>query len=297
KNILLILTAFNLILCSISCKDKRAKHIENVIVITEVFGDGQKVTAVAVEYDEKIKNSSLSPDTYYVEGRTITKVYAHDSPGKEFFGKDGKYVIIELSLADTNVATFIQNGRTSTIIKPKILVKQLKAIQTSDGKTYQALPDVIENNEQINLVVDDFKQLEYKDKETGKILKYNLYVPKDYTKHNSYPLVMFIHDAGTTSTDVFTTLVQGLGAVVWATPLEQSKHECFVLAPQYSTQIVNDDSEASEYLDITINLIKELMHEYNIDWNRLYATGQSGGCMMSIAMNIKYPDFLRLLFW
>ena len=121
-------------------------------------------------------------------------------------------------------------------------------------------------------------------------MKYNLYVPKNYDKNKSYPMVMFIHDAGVTSTVTDTTLVQGLGGVIWATPSEQAKHECFVLAPQYSTQIVNDSSQATEDLDATVNLITSLESQYNIDKNRVYATGQSGGCMMSIAMNIKYPD-------
>lgn len=63
-----------------------------------------------------------------------------------------------------------------------------------------------------------------------------------------------------------------------------------VLAPQYSTRIVNDNSEATEDLDITVDLINTIAGQYNIDKNRLYTTGQSGGCMMSIAMDIKYPD-------
>lgn len=49
-------------------------------------------------------------------------------------------------------------------------------------------------------------------------------------------------------------------------------------------------------LDTTIHLIEKLSQQYNIDNNRLYATGQSGGCMMTIAMNIKYPDLFAACF-
>ena len=101
---------------------------------------------------------------------------------------------------------------------------------------------------------------------------------------------LFIHDAGVTSAETKTTLIQGLGAVIWATPSEQAKHECFVLAPQYNTVMVNDQSEASNDLDIVVNLIADLESRYTIDKNRLYTTGQSMGCMSSIALNIKYPD-------
>lgn len=35
--------------------------------------------------------------------------------------------------------------------------------------------------------------------------------------------------------------------------------------PQYAIEIVNDDSEASVFLDVTINLIKDLTKKYSID--------------------------------
>jgi predicted peptidase len=266
------------------------KHIKSVAAITEVFGDGQKLTAVAIEYDKDISNLKLSKSVFSVEGRTITKVYANTAAAKAAQGINGRYAIIELSPSDNGAALFVQRGRTSTRSEAKVYVTQTGDIMTTDGEKYTLNTDVITTTRLINLVVDDFGQFEYKDPKTGLLLKYNLFVPKNYYKNKSYPMVLFMHDAGTTNTETKTTLIQGLGAVIWATPSEQAKHECFVLAPQYSTQIVNDNSEASEYLDITVDLINALVSQYSIDKSRLYTTGQSGGCMMSIAMNIKYPD-------
>lgn len=62
---------------------------------------------------------------------------------------------------------------------------------------------------------------------------YNLSVPENYDPTKPYPLLLFIPDASATSPDHDRTLIQRLGAVIWATPLEQAKHEAFVLAPQY----------------------------------------------------------------
>jgi predicted peptidase len=146
-----------------------------------------------------------------------------------------------------------------------------------------------ENKELMKRVVDDFQQLEFTDFETGITLQYNLFIPKNYDPQELYPLVLFIHDAGAVSTDPRMTLIQGLGAVIWATPAEQAKHESFVLAPQYSHGIVNDKSEATPDLDVTVDLVKALLSQYNIDKNRVYTTGQSMGCMASIEMLIKYP--------
>lgn len=100
-----------------------------------------------------------------------------------------------------------------------------------------------------------------------------------------------MHDAGATSDVTRTTLYQGLGAVCWASPEDQAKRPCFVLAPQYDEIIADDDNQTSSMMETTINLIRHLSETYNIDSKRRYTTGQSGGCMMSIAMNIHYPGF------
>lgn len=147
-----------------------------------------------------------------------------------------------------------------------------------------------ENEKAVNLAVRAFQQSTFTDPDTGIALKYNLFIPENYDASKSYPLVLFIHDAGVVGDDPRITLIQGLGAVIWATPSEQAKHECFVLAPQYPTVIVNDFYEARPHLDVTVDLVNAVVGQYNIDENRLYTTGQSMGCMMSIEMMIRNPD-------
>lgn len=300
------------------------KHIKSITAITEVFGDGQKTTAVAVQYDKKIKNSSLTKSTFFVTGRTITKVYANNAALKASNGVDGMYVIIELSATDKNASTapgmgggpppggnstsgsgvggppsdngsgdqsggphFTASYKVNTA---KVTVKQAEFVTTTDGEKYAANSTAIQNDKVSNLVVDDFKQLVYKDAVSGLTVKYNLYVPKNYDKKKSYPMILFIHDASVLSNDTRATLVQGVGAVEWATPEEQAKHECFVLAPEYSVTTANDNFETTKDLDATVDLIKSLEGQYSINKNKIYTTGQSMGCMSSIALNIKYPD-------
>ena len=282
----------------------------SVTAITEVFGEGQKTTAVILEYDKKINSESLSTSTFSVDGRTITKVYTNKLAEKTERSVDGKYVIIELSKDDANASTLSQTkpsgdgaakstqemtGPPATmpeikIVPPVLNVTQIRDIKTTNGKVYKASANVVTNNKIKNLIVDDFIKLEYKDPVNGNILKYNLYVPKNYNKNKSYPLVLFIHDAGNVSNNSDVTLIQGLGAVSFASPSDQAKHESFVLAPQYEKATVNDNNETTNYLDTTVNLIKEIEGKYNIDANRLYTTGQSMGGISSIALNIKYPD-------
>ncbi len=66
----------------------------------------------------------------------------------------------------------------------------------------------------IKSVVPKFKQLEYTDSETGKVLKYNLYVPQNAEPGKKYPLVLFMADASTPGTDYTTPITQGYGALV-----------------------------------------------------------------------------------
>lgn len=271
-------------------------HVKSATAITQVFGDGQKLTAVAVEFDRDIDNSKLSMSTFKVDGRTIAKVYTNTAPTTADQGTNGKYAIVELLPTDRGAALYAASGGTRIRKEAKASVTQTRTVTTMNGDTYPANNRAIATSKTANLIVDDFKQFEYKDPKTGETLKYNLFVPKNYDKSKSYPLVLFMHDLGATSTVTTTTLVQGLGAVVWASPLDQSKHESFVLAPQYSTQVVNDRSEASSSLDTTVNLVNWLTSQYSIDKNRLYMTGQSMGAMMTIAINIKYPDLFAASF-
>lgn len=317
--------------CTSAAKEQTvdSQPIKSVTAITEVFGDGQKVSAVVLEYDKAIDTSKLKSSDFTVEGKNVTKVYANTAAAKASQGVNGQYVIVELSTAITPDTMMNGNGAgrgNSTGNEPRnaaqesshnanrpqggggpqlgsaatdsaestpltVNVTQSGDIATEDGQTYKADPRVMTNSKNINLVVEDFKQLVYTDPNyNNEKLMYNLYMPKNYDPSRKYPLVLFMHDAGVVSNNPVKTLTQGLGAVIWAAPSEQAKNECFVVAPQYTSVIAGDNSETTEQMDITVNLIKELTKQYSIDTNRIYNTGQSMGGMTSIAMDIKYPD-------
>jgi predicted peptidase len=272
-------------------------QIKAATAISRVLGDGQKLTAVALEYNTTIDAAKIDAKAFTVEARTITKAYANISAATAEAGVDGRFVILELSPDDANAPLYIMGrgpGTAPTHKQATAAVAQIAALTAKDGSA--VAPAAATTDRAINLVVDDFNQAEFKDEETDDTLKYNLFIPKNYDKSKSYPLVLFMHDAGVTSPDPMMTLVQGLGPTAFANDTDQTKHEALVLAPQFSRQVVNDKSEASSDLDTTINLIKWLMTQYSIDANRLYTTGQSGGGMMSIAMMLKYPDVFAAAF-
>ncbi|WP_406457340.1 alpha/beta hydrolase-fold protein [Streptomyces sp. NBC_01622] len=301
-------------------------HVKGLTAITQVFGAGQKLVAVAVEYDREIDGRTLSTSTFTVTDRTVTKVYTNRSADLAERARYGRYVIVELSPDDTAAALWVtqQGGGTpptggtgtgdsgggvgaggpkvgdttpgGTIVAAKATLTQAGTVTTAHGTQYPASTTALTTDGVKNLIVDDFQQFTFADPVTGQTLNYNLFVPKDYNPRKSYPLVLFMHDASVVNVATEGPLVQGLGAVCWASPEDQARHEAFVLAPEYGSVVIDDDYLPSTLFDATANLVESVTQQYSIDRKRRYTTGQSMGAMMSLGLNIKYPDLFAAAF-
>lgn len=116
---------------------------------------------------------------------------------------------------------------------------------------------MMENDAEIQAVLDEnadkFEQFTFEDAKTGIALEYSLYVPADYD-----------------------------GSAVWVTDEDQKKHPSFVMAPAFTETVVDDNWNVSEQIEAAVHLISKLQADYGIDSNRIYATGQSMGCMTSL---------------
>ena len=294
-------------------------HVKHVTAIGEVLGDGAKTTAVAIEYDAPILNSSLSAASYTVDGRTVKRVYTNSEAMKSRSPRKGRFVIVKLKTTVSLTPDFgpdmkkendkaddpkdkgqgggpaggITAGnrptRESNPFPITATLKQAKAIKTTTGKTYKA-GDTLTSDKSRTLIADDFKQLTFKDSKTGVTLRYNLFVPDNYDASKSYPLVLFMHDASGANQNDNYTLLQGNGATVWASPRDQAKHPCFVLAPQYDEIVVDDSFRVTPSAETTIDLLDYIKKQYSVDANRVYTTGQSMGCMMSYLLMSTHPD-------
>ena len=293
-------------------------HVKHVTAIGEVLGDGAKTTAVAIEYDAPILNSSLSAASYTVDGRTVKRVYTNSEAMKSRSPRKGRFVIVELKTTVSLTPDFgpdmkkdndkaddpkdkgqgggpaggITAGnrptRESNPFPITATLKQAKAIKTTTGKTYKA-GATLTSDKSRTLIADDFKQLTFKDSKTGVTLRYNLFVPKNYDASKRYPLVLFIDASGANQNDNYA-LLQGNGATVWASPRDQAKHPCFVLAPQYDEIVVDDSFRVTPSAETTIDLLDAIKAQYSIDADRVYTTGQSMGCMMSYLLMSTHPD-------
>ncbi len=299
--------------------------VEGVTAIVRIFGDGQKVSAVAVEYSEAIDGGSLDLSDFTVPDREVTAVYTNDSASVSGQETKGNFVIIELETSISPESASMGGGpakddgeggqggpsenageggapgfagpqlgqvsdKSADPVILSAVIVQSGDITAKNGLTVAGSGAEMKSDNTVSPDTEDFLQLVYHDSEYEKDLMYNLYVPENYDPAKEYPLILFMHDAGVVSNNHTETLTQGLGAVIWASDADQARHESFVLAPQYNAIMADDNSETSVDMDVTVNLLKSLMKEYSIDPDRLYNTGQSMGGMTSIAMDIKYPD-------
>lgn len=294
-----------------------AGNLKSATAISEVFGDGAKITTVVLNYPEKIDGSKLGLSSFHVDGREIIKAYTSSTPEKGLASEFGEYVVIELksgtvlkpvSQHETRgkmqgpVAG--QKGMHGPGYDPKkdkteidsVIVEQCLPIFTLEGEKISpdGKPIVAKSNR--TLIADDFKQLVFHDAKTGINLSYNLFIPKDATHGKKHPLVLFMHDAGGAGKGVKHPLLQGNGATVWASPEWQAKHPCYVLAPRFERVTVDDDYNTTPDIDVCLDLVEYLVENYDIDCDRVYTTGQSMGCMMSYVMMIRRPQLFASAF-
>lgn len=277
--------------------------------ISEVFGDGAKVTTAILTYTDAIDGSKLSTITFNVEGREITNVYTSSVPDKGAPTEAGKYIVIELktqtelkAISPHETQGKMQGptagktgggpgtGYTKPVRIDTLSIVQAQPLYTKRGAVIEARDSSFVARSSRTLIADDFEQRTFADEATGIDLKYNLYIPKEMKADRKYPLVLFIHDASGAGKEIRNPLLQGNGATVWASPESQTKHPCFVVAPQFDQVTVDDDFNTTPDLDACLHLIDSLIAQYPVDADRVYTTGQSMGCMSSYVLMLRRPE-------
>ncbi len=110
----------------------------------------------------------------------------------------------------------------------------------------------------------------YSEARFGK-LEYGFYVPENFDKTKSYPLVMFLHGWSANQTVYLE----------WYNSEMQAKHPCFVFTPRTPTTWADwsgwNDTSLSESMHAAIHVLDSLILKYPIDKTRLYVYGISMG--------------------
>ena len=291
-----------------------AKNIDKVTGVAEVYGDGEKISAAILEYSEDINPRKISPDNFRVEGKTIEAVFVNYKPLVTDKNRAGRYVILKFANQNTAFDGNLsqrpntqkprnknQGGKDAPMRSDRKLpdlsfsVEQIGKVRSYDGAIFLPNNQAVESTSTQAPVIESFKQFVYTDS-NGVSMPYNLYLPKNYNPEKKYPLVFFVADASANINEVTTPLFQGNGATIFAEPQWQKKHECIVLAPQYTADLVEelgmmttDENIWTPGLTLVSNLLFDVIDKYSVDKNRIYGTGQSQGGMTNIAISDKYP--------
>jgi dienelactone hydrolase len=130
-------------------------------------------------------------------------------------------------------------------------------------------------------------------------LKYSLYVPADYDPSKKYMVVLHIEDAGGLGDDPLISLTEAQEAANYASDRVQALAKAqgygglIVVIPQIpnSGQSVADNLTGNEYLPATWQLMDYITSKYNIDTDRIYASGQSMGGMQLLDMAAQRDNY------
>ena len=247
-------------------------EILSVTAVTDNFPDGQKITAAHVKF-----SGEIHPESLRVVGKTVTASRV-----------EGDTVVQELEPTGLiPPPPKPPKGAGGPPPQRKGLPNLPPAVRLPVEVTVEYEGVCYRSERTIEPVVEDFRQHQLNG------MWYNLYIPK-LEEGKTYPLVLFIHDAGACGADPKITLSQGNGAVSFAAPVWQEKHPCFVLAPQVDKfpygPMTDDEFNVTADFDRVKNILDYVLEIYPVDRSRVYTTGQSMGCMASCELNIRYPD-------
>jgi predicted esterase len=123
-------------------------------------------------------------------------------------------------------------------------------------------------------------------------LPYRLFVPDTLVPGERYPLVLALHGSGEAGTDNMIHIESYRLATVWADPVNQAAHPCFVLAPQapQGSSWGGDDSFSLNTVErVVLDMLDSLTREFPVDTNRFYVTGLSLGGFGTWDLIVKEP--------
>jgi predicted peptidase len=119
---------------------------------------------------------------------------------------------------------------------------------------------------------------------SGLVLPYRLFVPVNYSKTKSYPVILALHGAGAKGNDNVAQLNESQIATLWAMDSIQAKHPAFILSPQCPTESTwvykarpVDSGPLRGASVAVLALLDSLTREFSLDSNRIYLIGQSMG--------------------
>lgn len=278
--------------------------IVSVTAITEVSTYGQRVTAVALEFDGTVDPASISPDGFTVEDssynfrfdtidkltnlvdREITAAYTNSEVGLRDDGTsmEGDYVILELS--DDSPGGWTVRTSTNTMyvkINPNqpTRVFQLADVKGLDGTTLSSARPTFAwtlTDPAVNLEVDEFVRSVFTTS-AGANVPYDYRLPDGYDPTQSYPMVVILpgYGMGYDGENASVQIAADIPATAWFQEEWTGTDEKVIVLAIQGPRTGNQAGGA-------IELIESFMANNAVDPNRVYASTVSYGSVLAWSM-------------
>ena len=270
-----------------------APTVVSTTVIAESLPVGFRVTAVAVEYSDRLDlgDAPISPLAFSVVAspepeskitpgaRTVVKAYTNDAPARASQAKPGKYIILELSATDPNgAASYYRPNSILLNLQNAYSVRQAEPI-TSRTVTIPARETAITNTAVVRPIIEDFSAHVYTDA-NGVSLDYRQFTPvaaRGASSNRKFPLLFAMHGLGSSGTDNLSQVVGESMVVQFALPERQATTPVFIVAPQRKAVAMGPGWTAPEMQDALANMVKHAIATLPIDPDRVYLIGLSMG--------------------
>jgi predicted peptidase len=271
---------------------RRGPEIASATVIAESLPVGFRVSAIAVEYSDRLDLGSvtiptssfsviatLEPESKIASGpRTITKAYTNDKPARATRSTPGKFVILELSSTDPNGAgNYYRPNSILLNLQNSYSVRQIAPLKTRNA-TIAVSSDAVSNSGVVRPIVDDFSAHTYTDP-NGVSFDYRQFTPTAAkgAGNRKFPLVFALHGLGSSGTDNLSQVVGESMVVQFALPDRQAKTPAFIVAPQRKAVTMGTGWAAPETQEALANLARQAIATLPVDPDRVYLVGLSMG--------------------
>ena len=284
--------------------------IVSVTPITQVSTYGQRVTAVALEFDGTVDPASVSPDAFAVQDssynfrfdtidkltnlvdREITRAYTNSVANLREDGSsmEGTYVILELSDESPGGRTVRTSTNTMYVkINPNqpTRVFQLADIEATDGSTLSTARPTFAwtlSRPAVNLEVDEFVHGVFTTS-AGANIPYDYRLPEGYDPAESYPMVVILpgYGMGYDGENARVQIVADIPATAWFQEEWTGTDEKVIVLAIQSPRSGNQAGGA-------IELIESFKASHAVDGDRVYASTVSYGSVLAWSMLSSRPD-------
>jgi predicted peptidase len=117
----------------------------------------------------------------------------------------------------------------------------------------------------------------------GQTMPYVIYVPRDYTTKQRWPVILFLHGAGERGDSGLSQSQVGIGTAIRMNP---ERFPCLVVMPQAP----RGSRWSGPTNELALRALDAVIRKYRGDRSRLYLTGLSMGGFGSWEIAARYPE-------